>query len=424
MHLQAHHQPTAWLAPLFIAAVFYGDVWIGVTLPVSMLLLPLFFWAEFSRDRPFQAWPAGLLLHCGIGAIVAIQAVNGELVNGKGDAVAYLPVVYGAVTLFVLRGVAVSEVNLWRGIIGGGLLTGVVMCIMIAVAPNGSYLVQSQFLPGQESYAEYVERREGVQGAQGAPKTPDIAAKFSPAADEASYGMYEVKRQARNALGFSNYIAVFLVFSFTVALFTGHKMLCVVFGLLVAATVSRFGLMFLVSSIGLWAVHRRCGDRQKLALAFFLVVLLGIGVCIALADRIAEIPQLASLTARIAYWKSGLEVIADSPWLGRPRSYIMEQFGYSVFWNPHNALLWVGALLGVSGVLLYSAYLLCVLRNASQNAARSPLWTGIFFGLIIMITWSFVEQLALSPAFEILIAAMYALKCTGPGPSNAGSGQL
>ena len=88
-------------AGLFLISVFYGYVWIGVTLPLSMLVLPLVFVAYFDRDVVTNI-PRGALLLLGMTIPVGLQALAGRPLQGKTDAVVFLSVVYAVATVITL----------------------------------------------------------------------------------------------------------------------------------------------------------------------------------------------------------------------------------------------------------------------------------------------------------------------------------
>ena len=52
----------------------------------------------------------------------------------------------------------------------------------------------------------------------------------------------------------------------------------------------------------------------------------------------------------MAYWQSGAYVDAQNPLFGVPRSEILNNFNFSVVWNPHDIILWAIAISGVIGL--------------------------------------------------------------------------
>ncbi|GAB3775552.1 hypothetical protein GCM10028796_51570 [Ramlibacter monticola] len=419
-----------------MAAIFYGDVFVGVTLPLGVFFLLGCLLLGGIR-RPAGRLVVPLLLLGGLGVVVGVQALTGQPPNGKADMVAYLPVAYAVLALVVLGGKGIPDDLLRKGIIGGGLITGLVMCGMFLFAGDDTYLVRSQFLVGKGTYADHLKKygRTVPQPAPDAavsPRTgegtgtspraggggqrasvpriqPDVTAEFAPPTDSASMQMYGVKSRARNALGFSNYIAAFLVFCFTVCLFTRRFLLAAVFVLLTCGTLSRFGFGFLALAALLWLMGRKPSGGAKLGLGTLVVVVCGLFLLVAAGDMIARYPPLASISARISYWQSGARVLMDSPLIGQPRSFIMAAHDYSVFWNPHNAVLWIGALFGLVGIGLCIAYYALVLRTACARAQTSDVWAGVYFGLVVLTAWSLVEPLSMSPAYELLFATCLAL---------------
>lgn len=153
----------------------------------------------------------------------------------------------------------------------------------------------------------------------------------------------------------------------------------------------------------------------------------GIGTVASLAPRL---PGLDLTVARLQYWSTGLGVAASHPLLGAPRSTFLEEFGYEVIWNPHNGVLWLIANFGIVGLAAYCAYALLVMTEFARAAQTSRLWLGVLVGAAIGLAWSFTEIIVMTPAFEILLATLYAIARAGrsasaPQPSPeapAGSG--
>src|SRR5215203_2576720 len=98
------------LTSLFIVSILYGDVWLGITVPVAMLLLPLVF-AVHAKAGTFSSIPRGCILLMGIVVPIAFQFALGRPLHGKSDVVVYLPIAYAAATMFVLQNAALAELS-------------------------------------------------------------------------------------------------------------------------------------------------------------------------------------------------------------------------------------------------------------------------------------------------------------------------
>ena len=270
----------------------------------------------------------------------------------------------------------------------------------LQIEQNGA--LSNQSVNRETSTDSYVEQKENT------PHSPIPDEKFSPPVDASTMHFYDAKSSVRNALGFSNYIAVFFVILLNVALYLRKKVLVTVFISLTVLTLSRFGFFFLLTSLFIYYFSKTLNIRR--VLIFILIfTLCGIGFAIYAEPTISRFPPLASMTARIHYWISGATVFAEHPIFGSPRSYFVDQFGLTVFWNPHNAILWVGSLFGIAGIILYAAYLWCALESIWRMANASDLWRGVYVGAFIAVIWSLIEPIVLTPAFEIFLAAMYGI---------------
>jgi O-antigen ligase/polysaccharide polymerase Wzy-like membrane protein len=404
---------------LFIVSILYGNIWLGITIPVSILLLPLVFFA-YVKVNTFRNIPAGALLLLGMAVPIALQWAVGRPPVGKPDAVVYLPLLYAIATMIGLQSASLPERMVWRSLTLGGVITALVMLVMMAFVPSGRYLIPGQDawmtqLKYQQSRLETQRRHLATGGEGGAARsaTGDAEGKLAPAElglENSSFetGFYDVKRSVRNALGTSNYIAAYFVFLFTVSLFYGGWISRSLLALATLATFSRFGVLFLGFAVVLWMLSRRGVKSTTLtvgALVFGLVIVVGTSIVGGYFD--SYLPT--SVNIRTKYWKTGVDVVAQHPLIGAPRSHILEQFNLNITWNPHNSLLWVIAFSGVLGLFFYVSFLLVSLARIHRNIPGSPLWAGVFFGFVILVMWSFVEPIALTPAFDVLLAALYAV---------------
>lgn len=392
------------LPAAFVAAIFYGDVWIGLTIPLAVLILPLMF-LVFPPTDLFRRGvvPIGALLLVAIIIPVTLQAATGHPLTGKSDAVVFLPVVYGVLTIIGFRRTGLPDRVIWRALVAGGILTGAVM-IVSAVVLQGQFLI-----PGQDYLrTDQIFQQEKASGRPIAESTgtPTPTFDFAPSTDESTTSFYGIKELAKNALGRSNYIAVFFVFLFTVSLFRQSWWFAVIFAALAIATLSRFAIIFIGCSAVLWWLNRRNFKTTWLVGGFLLAGGVGMASLLVAADFIS---MPASLSSRVAYWQSGAYVDAQSPLFGMPRSEILNTFNFSVVWNPHDIILWAIAISGVIGLAFYAAYLFVAFAALYAASQSSKLWRGIFFASIATLVWSLVEVVAMTPAFDILVACLYCL---------------
>lgn len=407
------------LVGFFLVSIFYGDVWLGITVPVSMLLLPFVFIA-FADVNIFKGIPLGFVVLLGMALPIVLQFAAGRPLAGKSDAVVFLPIAYALATMLALRHAEMPAQLIWRALVVGGGISAAVMTLMMLFVPVGHFLV-----PGQNLYATQHAYQEAAKQGEREPVARRGTASDAGSADDFDYGrvtkapleiegertefehgFYGFKRKIRNALGQSNYIAVFFVFLFAVAFFQARWTTATVFALLTMATLSRFGVGFLGLTLFLWVLYRRGFTRAVLAAG-----ILGLGLLVMFAAILAAgtMALPTSLLNRITYGQSAIDVIAAHPLVGAPRSYVLDRFGLDILWNPHNVLLWVSSLAGIIGLVFYVGFLVLALIEIDRRARTSPMWTGVFFGFVVLLMWGLFEPVAFTPAFELLLAALYTL---------------
>lgn len=411
-----------WLTSLFLTTIFLGDVWLWkITLPLSMFVVPFFL---LNRKQASLRIPPAAIPLLFLGVIIVVQFslyLENSAFKWKSDLAVWLPVVFAGTTIIALRNAAMHDRSALRALVLGGSLTAAVMVIMIAAAPVNTYIV-----PGQSAHrVEMVYAAEKKQAVAVAPVAvapvpvvaPASRESFAPEMTESDVAFYDLKNRAKNALGLSNYIAVFLVLVFAATLFCGAPVIAIVFGMLTALTLSRFGFVFMVGIVGVYVIQWKIGAVRSSIVVAFLGVAGLIGLYF-LYGALPHLPGISSLTARFEYWQSGFDAVALHPIFGAPRSVLLDDLSNSITWSPHNSLLWVAANFGLLGLVAYCAYVWIVMREIAIAGASSRLWTGIFVGTAMVLVWSLVEIIALTPAFEILFAALYALAL---GKNTSGS---
>ncbi len=414
-------------AGLFLISVFYGYVWIGITLPLSMLVLPFVFVAHFDRDVTTNI-PRGALLLLGMTIPVAVQALSGRPLQGKTDAVVFLSVVYAVVTVIALRRVELSDRQLRSSLEIGGLVTCAVTLATIALLPPGRFLI-----PGQDAFRTQQLYREALKDrsrerlpAEGITDTdaddddsPEDLRKFDRQATPAEAELYQDKAVIRSALGRSNTIAWYLVFLFSICFFAGSWWLSALFAGAALATLTRFAIVFVIGIVAMRIAWRRGVGLWTLAAVSLAAGAAGMAVILALKHAQVVLP--ISLDARAWSWTSAFQVVANHPIIGSPRSDILETFDLSIVWTPHNGALWVAALTGLIGVAFYFGFVWVALAEIRRMATTSRLWAGLFVGFVTLLTWSLFEPITLTPTFDVLLAAHYAVARRARGTSGFGA---
>lgn len=394
------------LAFLFIVCIFYGDVSIGMVVPSSMLVLPgLLGVALIRRRNVLSGFSLGLFLLAGLAIMPFLQASLGAGPD-RSDLGLYGPIVYAIATAYTFSLIVLDDKTLWSAMKVGGLLTAAVMVFMMTFVPPHEFIIESQ----NNLVVEHDYKQELLAHGNDYTSIEQHTPGFTR--DMQDQAFYALKGTARNALGKSNYIAAFFVFLFSVSLFTRKKLLALAFALLTTITLSRMGMIWLGCVFLAWLIHENKASRNT-AIAACL------GIVAVIVYILWQSHGLQSFSTRLASWQSGFGVALDHLPIGAPRSAILEQYGYLITWNPHNSILWLVSLFGVIGLSCYAAYVYLTMSGIYTKAKESPLWTGILFGLGIMLVWSLFEIIVLTPAFEILLAVLYGL--SSKKVSNAGS---
>lgn len=406
-----------WAPFAFIVAIFMGDVYAGLTVLLAAFLLPLFLFFPVGRN-PIRL--AAFVL-AAMGAPVLGRIII-EGFPSKLDLTVYLPVFYGALALMI--GPVMSPKQIRAGVMWGGGATAVTMLVFAAVVPANVYVIPGQaYWKTDLDYASELglalsEPREHspISDQTLLPETlsaPHIDAPLDAHESNGSvriFGgevsgvdaqLYSWKNRFKNFLGLSNYVSAFLVLGMTVALFTRKYLFAVIFGALVAIMMSRLGSLFGVAALIFWGASRVGVPRWLTYAGFAGSVCAALFIVAFFADAMPT-----SVQVRAEYWKTGVWAISESPLLGWSRSSLLAATGWTPTWNPHNILLWVTVYTGVFGLVLYLCYLAVSLRELSSAARTSPVFEGALVGIMICLAWSMFEPIAMTPAFELLMATL------------------
>lgn len=384
-----------------MCAVLYGDLFLGITIPAAILVLPgVALLRITSAARPRSTLPAGLFLLGLTGVAVALQAILGYGPRGKTDLVVYLPFAYAALAMLVLSGTRVSDRHLHTSFVAGGLLSGVLLTGTLIYADAGYYAV-----PGQNPVL--AQQREDDVRAVTRPQD-GVAPPREPRVEHESTARrlyYQLKNRVRTPLGMSNYLAVIFVFLFNVMLYQ-RSWWAVAFAALVLVTLSRSGLAFLAISLVFWTAHTR-GRLRPVILGFSVAAVAAWILALAFQDQLRAIPGMETVVARLWFQTIALAPIASHPLIGVPRSETLREFAYSMSWNPHNSILHLMLLFGLVGTIGYAAYMTVVFKAVFNRARDSRVWSGIAAGIAVVLLWSSLEIVVLTPAFELLMAGVY-----------------
>lgn len=453
MRISKNNSP--WLSMFFVAAIFLGDVWlVKITLPLSMLILPFIL---FDRSQlGFKPFPTAAIPLLCFGAMMVLQCAvyrNNPAFRPRSDMAIWMPLVYAGTAIIALRNTKITETSLLRAMYSGGMITSIIMLGMISFAPSNLFLVPGQNAAQVEtSYAESLKKSPSPQVVVQAqpPRAASKSESSQTAADstaltsvsqDAAIGtaeddnltsviieekpvalagreefssgavdkaFYDIKNKSKNFLGQSNYIAVFLVFLFSVSLFSGSPFIAGFFAILTIITLSRFGMVFLLTVTAVYFL--RAGVNPVIGIATAgAAICIGIIALFVWGDLLPPIPGTASMASRIQYWQSGVDALGLHTIIGAPRSVSLVALDHNITWNPHNSVLWIAVNFGIIGIAAYVVYIWIIMRELGSRARHSEIWMGILIGVATILIWSLLEAIILTPAFEILLATLYVL---------------
>ncbi|ELF6209412.1 O-antigen ligase family protein [Pseudomonas putida] len=341
------------LLAAFLLAIFYGNIYARVTLPLAMYILPMLAIRLKVRTITWQAVVPALA------CLPVVFQFFGPYPPIKNDISVYFCFFYSAVSILVLSRCPADESLVQSSILFGSVLTAL---IMLGNAAFG--------------YREHLD-------------------------------FYTLKNLIATPLGSSNYLAVFLLVGTVVALYA-RQYLCAI--ALVGAfmlTFSRTGYAMLILAVVIWSLDTRTALLSRYPRFFsFGFVIGGLAVFLAAFFMKSGLPE--SLAIRVGLWHAAVYHIADNPLLGAPRSEYFYIFN-GLAWDPHNSILNMLLLLGVGGTAVYLFYLYCVMRLFSQMARGSTFWRSVFIASAVTLLWSCFEVILLTPAFDTLLASLFAL---------------
>ena len=341
------------LLAAFFLAIFYGNIYARVTLPLAMYILPMLALRLKIRTIKWQAVVPALA------CLPVVFQFFGPYPPIKNDISVYFCFFYSAVSILVLSRCQTDESLVQNCILFGSVLTAF---IMLANAAFG--------------YREHLD-------------------------------FYTLKNLIATPLGSSNYLAVFLLVGTVVALYA-RQYLCAV--ALVGAfmlTFSRTGYAMLILAVAIWLLDTKTTLLARYPKLFAFTFISGsLAVFLAAFFMKSGLPE--SLSIRVGLWHAALYHIADNPLIGTPRSEYFYIFN-GLAWDPHNSILNMLLLLGVGGTAVYLFYLYCVMSLFSQMARGSRFWRSVFMASAVTLLWSCFEVILLTPAFDTLLASLFAL---------------
>nr|CAD6436856.1 hypothetical protein REQ54_04115 [Rhizobium sp. Q54] len=388
------------LGIVFIAAIFIGDIYLGVVFPASMLIALVMAPLLLACKGILGVVPPKRAIFLGLTLVpLAVQAAQGRAPLLE-DIALYLPIIYGVITACTIANVWMTDRAIWQGIKWGAIATSSLMFAMIFFVRPDIYLIPGQVPEAWTSPSELVEPLRSPPASLPPDQAPESERQLAPSPTELRF--YERKNLARNALGRSNYIAVFLVFALTVALFSKRYLFAALMLICIFLTYSRFGVLCVFCvSITYLLYHRRPTARM---------IWVCCAACISapfLAILSGSVPLPTSLLVRFESLQESWDLISLYWLWGAPRSNVMLHMGFDQTWSPHNSVASLALHFGLFGLVVYAFYVWSALRAIWELGRFSEFWLGIFVALCVMYVWSLVEIIVLTPAVEILVATFY-----------------
>jgi hypothetical protein len=417
---------------IFVASIFYGDIYIGITVPIAIPFLALLGLVLSFRSglAPAVPVPPIWFLLAFVILVPTLGVMAGTPPN-RFDVGSYLPIIYAAAAFQIMAFLPVSNKAIIHGLFSGVFVLGVLLTCSILLDEPGRELIPGQSLERTEARFQKsieeetkaaitarmdqraIERHAGMQSSDenthpNARTGKPTAFAVAPVDDEPTRRFYRYKQTIVTPLGSSNYLSVFCLFVFTVAVFIRRYMVALVCVALIGLTMSRFGLILMVVPIAVLTVEKiqernRKRNRTKLITC---ATMASVSAAIALFYLMA-LHDLGSqsLAARGAIATSSFPVIIEHPLLGLPRSWIVMTWNYSANWNPHNLLLWLLSFSGILGTFLYLSYLIFLVRGLCY-LRRERLWFGLLVATVTLLIFSMVEIVFLTPAVDLLVATI------------------
>lgn len=336
---------------IFLGSVFFGNIYGRYTLPLTIILLPLL--VVYLRAVKFELISFLPVIAC---IPVVAQTIAGYPPQ-KADISVYFAFVYSSMVLIGLGRATLDEDRLRIGLIGGGLFISLVMVLKSATD-------------------------------------------FSMATD-----FYSIKNLMVTPLGSSNYLAIFILFSFTIALFQSSFLIASLLALAIFITFSRTGYILLFVTVAMWFVDTRyqLSPRKRKYLVSISLALL-VGVWMSLYFSYEMLPP--SLAIRVGLWHEAINQFIKFPWFGSPRSEYLHIF-QGAAWDPHNSVLNLLILVGATGAAIYGYFLFIVLKTFRLLSFNSVVWKSIYYAVIVSLIWSLFEVILLTPAYDILLAVLF-----------------
>lgn len=386
----------------FVASIFYGDLYVGITVPLALVLLaPLAVIAllRSGLSAIIPVAPVWFLLSF-VAIIPTLQVMVGTPPT-RFDLGSYLPIIYAALAFQVMAFLPVSNRAVTNGLFIGVLLLGGMLAYSIVLDEPGRELIPGQSLERTEArFRETVEKDAVPTVLSGEPTVSAVA----PVEDESTRRFYRYKQTLVTPLGSSNYLSVFCLFVFTVAVFIRRYLVALVCATLIGLTMSRLGLILMLVPVAVLTIDTIRGTNGSKLLTWAAVGIVPAAVAILYFSGLHNL-GLQSLAVRQAIAASAFLVIADHPLLGLPRSLIIQTGPYAANWHPHNMFLWLLSFSGVVGTLLYTSYLASLGRGL-WLLRRERLWLGLLVATATLVVFSMADIVFLTPAVELLVAAL------------------
>lgn len=341
------------LLSVFLLAIFYGNVYSRVTLPLSIFILPVLAVRLKIWTLRWQAFIP--VLAC----LPVILQFFGDSPPAKADISVYFCFFYSAVVVLVLSRCEANEFLIQNSILYGVIL----IAFMMLVNAGLGYRDDLDF--------------------------------------------YTLKNLVATPLGSSNYLAVFLLFGFIVALYARQYLCAIALGGAFMLTFSRTGYGMIALSVIIWLVDTRTRVTARWPkFSIYALIVCFVAMFLTVFSIKSGLPE--SLSIRVALWHAAVHHFVDYPIIGAPRSEYLYIFN-GLAWDPHNSVLNLLLLLGVFGASIYFYYVYKILSLFAKLSKVSMFWRSVFVASVVTLLWSLFEVVLLTPAYDILLASLFGL---------------
>jgi O-antigen ligase len=226
--------------------------------------------------------------------------------------------------------------------------------------------------------------------------------------------IYEIKTKIETPLGFSNYLASFLLYS---TIRNSYRKWWLSFMTFIAmlSLISRVSLfictIFMFYRLSLY--NKKIGIIGSILFGLIILFCIVYNIDIEMIFGIRAINDISSAESRGDLWVVGLEQFLKTPLVGVGPGGLKDLITNNAsgvsqeLWDPHNSIISLISSFGLLGLVSYCTYLFRAMKSMWVSAKYSDIWMGNFLGIFAMLIQSLFEPIVLTASFEFLLALLY-----------------